>query len=64
MSIASPTKEPAFATTSDVAEAAQLHKETLLKLRRLGPEGPFELGRDYVTRVVAAADSGGTRARR
>lgn len=48
MSIASPTTEPAFATTSDVAEAAQLHKTTLLKLRRLGPEGPFKLGRDYV----------------
>ena len=48
MSIASPATEPAFATTSDVAEAAQLHRTTLLKLRRLGPEGPFKLGRDYV----------------
>ena len=48
MSIASPTAEPVFATTKDVTEAAQLHPYTLLKLRRLGPEGPFELGRDFV----------------
>ena len=47
MAIASTTAAPqAAATTAEVAEAAQLSPETILRMRR-DPNGPFQQHRDW-----------------
>lgn len=49
MSIASklPAAPPTAATTAEVAQAARLSVETILRLKRLEHKGPFQRGRDW-----------------
>lgn len=49
MSIASTAAPPkATATTQETAKHLRIHYDTLCRLRRLGKQGPFRQGRDFI----------------